>query len=279
MKKALAFCLILAAIVSLGVVGCYERLESCRHTGSCAPAGGELGGQGGDGGAGIALAGRGGSGVDASPCATPCVEETPLCHEETGQCVQCLTSDDCGDQVCDPESLRCVDCTPETEEERCGTFSCSRLTQSCTTTPRGLRGTCDPCEADSECSTGRRCVLHTFQDEDVGYFCFLDHEEGGCGDTVPMRRPYRRVVPLSSIDGIDSTYCLPPSGTTCQGLRDTQSKNCTESDECGVAGLDDGYCPTSGTGAGLCSYLCAGTVDCLSLLECSDTPAHCRPMP
>ena len=84
---------------------------------------------------------------------------------------------------------------------------------------------------------------------------------------------------LSSIDGVEQHYCLPPSSTTCQGIKDTRNIVCTTSDDCGLPELDDGDCPEVGDGAGLCSYACAGGADCTSQLECTGSPAHCNPLP
>lgn len=73
------------------------------------------------------------------------------------------------------------------------------------------------------------------------------------------------------------TYCMPPTTTTCEGIRDTQSVSCTMDSECGIDGLDDGYCPLVGTGALACSYRCGGAFDCADPLGCGGTPQHCRP--
>lgn len=228
---------------------------------------------------------------------------TPLCDPSTNTCAQCLAPTDCPEvdapacvegacgpctddlqcadraatPVCDEASGRCVACTADTEVTECGSFSCSLLTNECTTTDRASLDTCDACEADSECAAGRRCVLHTFEGADVGHFCFLDASMGGCGDTDMTRRPYRTRTELDSIDGVTATYCMPPVTTTCQGIRDTQSETCALDTDCGEDGLDDGYCPLIGPGMGLCSYLCGGAVDCANPLSCGGTPQHCRP--
>lgn len=205
--------------------------------------------------------------------------ETPACI--AGTCAPCAADEQCAAHAatpdCDEASGRCVACTRETEATRCGAFSCSSLTHTCTTTTRGNQDTCDPCEADSECAIGRRCVQHTFMGTDVGYFCFLDSSMGGCGDTDTARRPYSTRTELTSIDGATATYCMPPTTTTCEGIRDTRSVSCTMDSECGVDGLDDGYCPLVGTGALACSYRCGGAFDCRDPLTCGGTPGHCRP--
>ena len=214
--------------------------------------------------------------------ATSCTSATAArCDETTNACVACTADTQCAHlgatPVCDEERGACVACTGDTEAARCGMNSCRRSDGTCTMRRRGLSDTCDTCEADSECTTGQRCVRHVFGGTDVGSFCFLDAAVGGCGDTNVLRRPYSSRTPLSSIDGVAGTYCLPPSTTTCQGIRDTRSEACTMDSECGDSRVADGFCPTTGTGAGLCSYACSGGVDCSGTLNCGGTPQHCRP--
>ena len=225
--------------------------------------------------------------------------------DTTGTCVECLTNADCSDSampicgtdgacracgadtecmdtaatpVCDEDSGRCEECTADTEAAECAGFSCSRLTHTCTTTTLGILDVCDACEADSECAAGRNCIPHVFMGTDLGYFCFYDSSMGGCGDTDTTRRPYSTAVELTSIDDVVGMYCMPPTTTTCQGIRDTRNVTCAVDTDCGVVDEPDGYCPTVGSGAGLCSYLCGGGSDCATPpLECAGGPLHCRP--
>src|SRR5690606_12514367 len=135
--------------------------------------------------------------LDNSHCTTP---DASSCDLETNTCTGCEDNESCAHltdtAVCDTESKSCVECTIDTEAEQCGEFSCSSLTHTCTTTKVGLRGTCEPCESDSECAVDRKCVMDQFQGEDVGYFCFLEQAATGCGDVVEARRPYRSVMEL-----------------------------------------------------------------------------------
>ena len=203
------------------------------------------------------------------------------CDLGMNTCARCMADTDCtrfgGTPVCDEGRGVCVQCTGDTEATRCGMNSCRRSDGTCTTQRRGLLGVCDSCEADSECSAGRRCVRHVFSGTDLGSFCFIDASMGGCGDTDTTRRPYRTRAPLTSIDGVAATYCMPPATTTCEGIRDTQNQICSASTECGDSRVADGFCPSTGTGAGVCTYECSGGFDCRSTLNCGDTPAHCRP--
>ncbi len=212
--------------------------------------------------------------------ATDCTDVTKAACLD-GECSSCAQDADCArlseTPVCDEPSGSCVACTKDKEEELCGEFSCSSLTHTCTETKRGIRDVCDPCESDSECATGRRCVQQVFGSTEVGHFCFFDQAQGGCGDTVPARKPYRTKLEATSIDEVPGTFCLPPTSTTCQGIRDTQSKTCSQDTDCGVADVDDGYCPSVGSGAGFCSYGCNGDLDCKGTLTCGGSPEHCRP--
>lgn len=210
----------------------------------------------------------------------------PHCDTSTGTCTGCIEDAECavftGTPVCDEASKMCVQCTEDSEEAQCGDFSCRLNNHTCTTTLRHSRDTCDACEADSECIEMRKCVLLQFTEgatTDVGTYCFFDQAQGGCGDTVVERRPYRTVTETMSIDGDPGFYCLPPTSTTCKGIRDTQSVSCTMDSECGELALNDGYCPSAGTGAGACSYLCNGSFECGGTLECGGSPQHCRPAP
>lgn len=209
-----------------------------------------------------------------------CTELTASACTE-GQCAKCTDDDHCerfmDTPVCELDSGTCVACTKETEEERCGDYSCSSLTHTCTGKKVGLLDACDACEADSECATGRKCLKQTFSGTDVGYFCFVDQAAEACGNTDATKRPYRNPTELTSIDGATATYCMPPTTTTCQGIRDTQNVSCTTDADCGVDDLNDGYCPTIGTGANLCTYQCNGGIDCGGTLLCAGSPQHCRP--
>jgi hypothetical protein len=215
--------------------------------------------------------------LDASGCTSVTASR---CNTDTNTCTACVADTDCmhlaATPVCDETRGTCVQCTGDTEAARCGGNSCRRSDGVCTTTPRGSRDVCDACEADSECVSGQKCIRQMFGGTDLGGFCFIE-ATAGCGNTVTALRPYRSPTEATSVDGAAGTYCLPPTTTTCAGIRDTQSTTCTTDDDCGVAGLDDGYCPLSGTAAGACSYRCSGAFDCGAGLSCGGAPQHCRP--
>ena len=63
-----------------------------------------------------------GAGGDADAVGDPCggcSGETPVCHSETGTCVECLDDGDCGGDVpiCDTTANACVACEPGNESE------------------------------------------------------------------------------------------------------------------------------------------------------------------
>jgi hypothetical protein len=198
-----------------------------------------------------------------------------------GECSPCADDTQCerfkDTPVCDETSGTCVACTTDTEVKRCeGNKSCSSLTHTCTGTTRHIRDVCDVCESDSECATGRRCVMYSFNSADVGYRCFQD-AEGGCGDTDDAKRPYSHATELTSIDGVKGSYCMPPDTTTCTGIGD-YGTSCASDDECGMADQLDGYCPAVGTAASQCSYKCVNSDDCPEGETCGGSPQHCRPV-
>jgi hypothetical protein len=211
--------------------------------------------------------------VGNADCTDPAAS---LC--EDGACIGCEADTDCthlaATSVCDETSSRCVECTLDSEGESCRGTSCRLSDHTCTETPTGSRATCTSCEADSECEMGGRCARQTFMGRELGPFCFLTAGPG-CGDTMPARRPYSSAVELTSIDGVAGELCMPP--TTCLALDHTRDLVCTRDDECGEPDLADGLCPASGPGMGLCSYSCAGGVDCASPLDCVGAPLRCAP--
>lgn len=201
-----------------------------------------------------------------------CPLSAPSCA--AGVCARCTADAGCSNRsatpVCDESSGACVACTADEERARCGLNSCSSISHTCTSTARGSLDVCDACESDSECMFGYRCVMHSFQGAAAGHFCLLSEAQQSC------RAPYSNVEILTSIDGVRATYCLPPPLTTCEGIR-ALGTPCTVDDECGDPDLDDGVCPSSGPGAGSCSYLCADNLDCAPRrgTACDGTPRRC----
>ncbi|MFI5307449.1 MAG: hypothetical protein ACHQ53_08865 [Polyangiales bacterium] len=233
---------------------------------------------------------------------------TPHCDTQTssasaGQCVQCTVHADCttaaspecagrtcqactsdnactdraGTTVCETESAapmhgKCVQCTP-TKRTACSANACKRADDTCTSTPYQSLLPCAPCVTDGECVSGARCVVHDFDStHHLGPYCFYDRgQTGACADgTHAAYRPYSNAVTKASIDDASSTYCLPPSTTTCAGIAagtaqgGSGGKSCVLSTDCGESDLADGICgdATNGAADGKCTYSCALNPDC-----------------
>ncbi len=212
-----------------------------------------------DGGAGVDSGSAGGS---ANTCAA-CTES--FCGASSKHCA-----------VSGANSGACVECT---EDAHCGGRACNRRTNRCTTRSVASVDVCNVCEADTECMTGMRCVTHRFMGTDVGSYCFLvarsvtDGGPAGCGEVDVALRPYTMVA-AASVDGTAGDHCLPPAFATCQSLTDLRNKTCSTNDECGLTGVDDGYCPGAGM---LCTHRCGGGVDCRDPLRCIGAPTRCAP--
>ena len=153
---------------------------------ACGPNGGSNGGQDGDGGVG---GGDGGTGPCAVDCST--LQDTPICDEDSGQCVACtLTDDVCPDgeicqnntcvtgcygqedcqapQMCNPTTNQCVDCL--------GDMDCGAGTVCDTGSGQCVAG-CSPtqaCPGSETCCDGMCQDLQTDMDN-----C------GICGNACP----------------------------------------------------------------------------------------------
>lgn len=261
-------------------VGCVDRIEGCDWTGSCNDASGGTstggdsnGGEAGDGGAG----GQGGAGAGgAAPCAAECEGDTPVCDEEAGECVGCLSTEDCAEGVCDPEARTCVGCLPGAHDT-CGTgHLCNGELRECVEAEAGTAPTCGGCVADAHCKEGFRCVAPDRFGEE-GFFC-LPEPNPGC-DT---RRPFaHRMEDLATIDSATVTV-RGHAFTSCAGFNDfrTAVDGCSEATDpppagegnaaCGLPGTaDNTRCRTFEAGA-RCSYRCGSVDDCLCGFDCVD---------
>jgi hypothetical protein len=225
-----------------------------------------------------------------------CGGSTNVCDLDSHNCVECLRQSDCTDPrkalctdktcgpcgadaqctrldatpVCDRAQGACVECTLASEADRCGSKACKLSTGTCTSVDRGTRTACSSCEADSECVNGARCVLQPFDTQSLGPFCFYDQATNtSCANAShTFLRPYSRDLALTSIDGAQATYCLPPPSTTCQGIADAIAqgtgggKACLITEDCGEPGFSDGVCGDTGATAGKCTYSCDHDYDC-----------------
>lgn len=89
-----------------------------------------------------------------------------------------------------------------------------------------------------------------------GGFC-LPLEDDGCPQLYPIVTTVQ-----TSLSGVLTTTCyLNEDLTTCEAVAD-YFKICTDADDCGVPGLDDGKCePVDFDRAG-CTYDCAANSEC-----------------
>lgn len=229
-----------------------------------------------------------------------CEAPTPLCDTEAQLCVECLGNADCtspleaycdagscspcqsnadcahltGTTVCDTAAGECVECTG-TDYESCGLndddeqLVCDSLSRTCTDQVEHGVGLCDPCVSDANCALGELCAMHTFQSQELGYFCFWkegDTENGAplaCGDVGS--RPYAKQLPnTTSIDQQVGTICgLDVS--TCTARNQFRSKECgtTAGDDslCGVSPPDDAVCRMYNASF-RCTMTCRSDDDC-----------------
>jgi hypothetical protein len=166
-----------------------------------------------------------------------------------------------------------VQCTKDTEETECGSKACRLSDGTCTDTDRGTVLPCRECDADSECTDGSFCVVHEFDQQSLGPYCFWVAGTN-CSDIVPGFRPYSTMTStITSIDGNEAIYCLPPTAVTCTAIVNAEDdKSCSTNIECSEFG-HGGYCPDTGEAReGECSYWCAEDYDCPTGLTCPDTP-------
>jgi len=91
------------------------------------------------------------------------------------------------------------------------------------------------------------------------------------GSCLANGRPYAQQRTADSVDGKkDQVLCVSRT-TTCEGLND-YSSSCSAPDantECGVAGVDDGYCKDNGASATLCTIPCVTVADCKPGATCT----------
>src|SRR5690606_26560367 len=144
--------------------------------------------------------------------------------------------------VCDDESGECVGCLPASEEEDCGDKSCDPATFTCGPHDRESRGVCRSCVSDSDCQTNHRCVQ-------MQYPAGTPREGGYCLRMLPMQpdaceQPYS--VALSgrtSLSGVSgSSYCgINENEATCDAVRAL-----TDNWHCDPTTPGDGHCWQSG---------------------------------
>ena len=207
------------------------------------------------------------------------------CDTAAGTCTACDDSTQCegtGQNVCSDGT--CVQCS-EDDESACGENVCDVSAETCTTTPAGMTGLCQPCVSDRQCSPGRVCVPMEFDETPLGSFCLWrqDATEGGgpMGDCLNAR-PYVAPAPETLTVSGESIAVCSLRQTTCDALVDFDALDCTtafDSDEtCGVEALDDGLCRMRSAAVNRCTIPCLSDDDCKPGSSCNlgETPNFCN---
>ena len=217
---------------------------------------------------------------DDSECTDP-----DAAHCDAGTCAPCDDSAQCteaGAGVCSAGS--CVECDAD-DESACGSDVCDVAAQTCTDTPAGTTGLCQPCVSDRQCSPGRVCAPMTFEGTDLGHFCLWRQdatEGGGPMGSCLSSRPYAEArADVTTVSGDTATICSLAL-TTCDALEDFRAVDCAtpfdSDDECGVAGLDDGLCRVVDGVTNRCTVPCLSNEDCRTGANCNtgETPSYCN---
>lgn len=238
----------------------------------------------------------------ASFCGT-CPAEKPVCDENAKVCVGCLSNSDCkdatkavcdqGERACVPctsddqcghiantgmcNAGTCVQCTPETEAEKCPApeagkhFSCNPKTFGCTTTLTGSLNACTLCVADSECPDGYGCVIMNYKrTQRPGAYC-LQVDAGDCAD--PFSAAISDRGSLTKPEEKKSYCGIVEDTTTCEAVRGLlDNKGCPNGtdNECG-AGIGDALCRKVGSVNNRCTYACETLSECPGSKPCGTT--------
>lgn len=184
---------------------------------------------------------------------------------ENNECVPCSTNADCAHVggapslgVCDTGT--CVECTGS-QNSACGANVCDSLSKRCSPFPAGSATLCDPCLSDQQCAPDARCILQTFGQSTVGYFCFptATGSPANCDDNLVFVSP----TLVRTIDVPSASVCLQRE-TTCPAYFDYVSGGACENEDdgesCGGVGLG-GSCAFGPQGF-RCTVSCIGRNDC-----------------
>lgn len=212
---------------------------------------------------------------------------TSICDTSTHTCVGCQAVGDCAHQLdnnttaCDIEHRTCVECTAA--EDTCGEKACQTVPgvsqYTCSTADKGETSPCFSCVGDSACLAGSNCVRDDYEGADGGWRCLWREPGLDNGDTCADLEVFDTPVEATSIDGIGGPYCHPRL-TSCQGYRDygvgpvsgeSGQDTCLTHDDCGLPGIDDGFCVSISVNANRCTYRCVSDQDCDDPLTCGTT--------
>lgn len=215
-------------------------------------------------------------------CKTP---SASICDVATHTCVGCQALGDCAhldsQTACDIENRVCVECTAA--EDTCGEKACQTVPgagqYTCTGVNKGQTGPCFECVGDTACLEGSNCVQDVYEGVDGGWRCLWREPNLGGGDTCPDLKVFDTRLEATSIDGAAGPFCYP-NVTSCQGYRDfgvgpvsgTEGQDtCLTNEDCGLPGVDDGFCVSISANSNRCTYFCLSPQDCDNLVDCGTT--------
>lgn len=196
-----------------------------------------------------------------------CIGNADCTDPTTSTCGAAMTCEPCtdaagcahltGTPICDDGT--CVECSAA-DDSACGANSCDPATGTCTSTPKASVDQCEPCVADSECMTDFACVPMQFQGTDRATGFCLPVDNGGCSAPLPVS------VTRTSLSGVSGDYCtLNEALTTCEGMLDYNTPNCTDASDCGNPNLDDALCEPIDFDVAHCTIGCDASEQCPSL--------------
>ncbi|MBK8173486.1 MAG: hypothetical protein IPK60_24560 [Sandaracinaceae bacterium] len=212
---------------------------------------------------------------DNSQCGTP---ELARCDLTRHTCAACDDNSQCAGFATTPACVvgeGCFECNRETRGLCNGGLDvCDATTHHCADRRVHSVERCGECVSDDDCAEDSVCAPMTFGSSStpVGNFCLLRQSEAAGADcTTSANAPYTHPDTVLSLDGFAGSVCTLTLAT-CVAQNDYRVTTCTEDTDCGVEGLDDGYCNAFGTeGAMRCTTRCSVADDCSSGLACPDT--------
>lgn len=281
-----------------GSTGGRREIGGERAGGMTSGGGEESGGHVGSGGAQTSSGGR-----RADECEEECVDTRALCDETSGECVECLGNEDCGESrprcnvrgACEgcttdrdcrkegaPACLPDGSCGECVSGEHCGGNVCAPGTHTCTDFPEQSVQICSACTHDMECQVGQFCVEQSADGRKVGAFCMWAKDAlVGTRDCAEAGRPFVWLLTATSVDGVAATLCTLRS-TTCPAYLDfgkSKRGGCDSTGRadwyCGHDEFIDGIC-RSQEGASLvnsCTYPCDSEMDCPPASTCRSDAA------
>lgn len=140
---------------------------------------------------------------------TTCAQPLPYCDQSIGECVQCLSDTNCGDnRSCNADSHKCVQCATDSQ--------CGGQLPYCSTD-----GSCVQCVADGNCPTGDGC-------DQTNNRCFVK-----CTTSAMCHDPTALCDTATShcVECLANTDCKIALAPVCDTM-DGQCVECTANTDC-----------------------------------------------